>query len=244
VRDRVEELRPAGIRVISEAAGSVALQVSVALVLAGSHSSPSEIENVRERAREKIIEVIGKTGVGQKVRLRPLASAVLSDERVVDAVVSVGEKGKPMPPAGEDFEPPAGVIVNRPEKDDITFAPETFEQKPPAAGVAVTVEVRASVAASSAASPGDPNAVSPDAIKAQITDRLKAFFANVTAGAQVTADALLTALRDDTKYALDPLRLQVTLTTPEQFVQVAQGGQSYTVGENQTFKVVTVEVAP
>ena len=60
----------------------------------------------------------------------------------------------------------------------------------------------------------------------------------------MTADALLTALRDDTKYAIDPLRLQVTLTTPEQFVRVAQGGQSYTVGDNQTFAVVSVEVTP
>jgi uncharacterized phage protein gp47/JayE len=245
IADRIEELRPAGIRVERspdglpfQMAASVSLQIRVELVLAGSHRAPSEIENIHARARETIIEAVGKTGVGQKVRLRPLASAVLADERVVDASIALGEKGRPLPPPGQDFEPPAGVIVSPPERDDVVFGPDAFDQQPPAAGVAVTVEVRASVAAAPAAG------VAADAVRAQLTERLEAFFANLTAGAQVTADALLTALRDDTKYAVDPLRLQVTLTTPEQFVQVAQGGPSYTVGDNQTFAVVSVEVAP
>jgi uncharacterized phage protein gp47/JayE len=236
IHDRIEELRPAGINVLSELAGSVALQARVELVLAGSHRSPSEIENIHARARDTIIDAIARTGVGQKVRLRPLVAAVLADERIVDAAVAVGEKGKPLPPSGQDFEPPAGAIVTKPEASDIAFGPDTFDQKTPATGVAVTVEVRAVVTAT----PGEGNA--PAAVKTQISDRLTAFFANLSAGAQITADALLTALRDDSKYALDPLHLQVTLTTPEQFVVVAQGGQTFTVGDNQSFSVVSVEV--
>jgi hypothetical protein len=156
----------------------------------------------------------------------------------VDVSLAVGDLKQPLPPAGQDFEPPAGFIVNRPEKENVTFGPDVFDQPPPAGGVAVTVEARATFGVTPSAG------VSLDAARARLTELLEGFFAGLTAGAQVTSDALLKALRDDPKYALDPLRLQVTLTTPEQFAQVAHGGQSFAVGENHSFTVVSVEVAP
>ena len=53
---------------------------------------------------------------------------------------------------------------------------------------------------------------------------------------------VLAALRDDTRYALDPLRLRITLSTPDQFVQVAQGGQAFQVLPAQVFSISSIEV--
>ena len=53
---------------------------------------------------------------------------------------------------------------------------------------------------------------------------------------------VLTALRDDAKYAVDASRALVTLQTDERFVQVAQGGQAFTMVAGQSFAVGTVDV--
>jgi hypothetical protein len=100
----------------------------------------------------------------------------------------------------------------------------------------VKVEVRATI-------PATPVSVTQlDAVKTQITNKLDTYFKGLSAGSEVNTENLLTALRDDTRYVIDPLRLRVTLTTPEQFVQIVQGGQAFQVKPNQTFAIVSVEV--
>ena len=53
---------------------------------------------------------------------------------------------------------------------------------------------------------------------------------------------LLNALRDDSKYTIDPLRLQITLTTDEQFAQITLGGPAFQVQPRQIFAIVSIEV--
>ena len=53
---------------------------------------------------------------------------------------------------------------------------------------------------------------------------------------------MLATLRDDGRYAIDPLRLRVTLAAADQFAQLAQGGPRYTVQPGQTFVIAAVEV--
>jgi hypothetical protein len=55
--------------------------------------------------------------------------------------------------------------------------------------------------------------------------------------------AVLTAVRDDAKYAIDPLKTRLTLTSEQQFAQILQGGAAFTVGPGQSFDIVSVDLA-
>jgi hypothetical protein len=232
---RIEELRPAGIRVIKESTRSVALTVLIELVLAGSHLGRNEIEDVRARARAAAAGAVKRAGVGQKLRVQPLVAAILQDERVVDASVTVGVSGGAAGTRGADFQTPDGAVVSL-EEGDVTFAPEAFDQPLTEGDQPVPVEVGATLVARTV------GVTTAQAAQAQLRARLESYFSNLTPGAEVNAAAVLTALRDDEKYALDPLGLRVRITAQEQFVEIAQGGPSFTVRPKHVFTVTGVEV--
>jgi hypothetical protein len=233
---RLEELRPAGIRVVSGSAASVALQASVQLTLAGSHMPPAEVAQVREGARAALVTEVARKGVGEKVRNRPLVAAILRDARVVDAVVTLAVAGAPPVSPGDDVQPDPGAAVVL-TAADVSFGADAFDQ-PLGAGDTIPVEVRAVIGASLL--PGAPL----EQATTQIQGRLRAFFEAVTPGTAVDTAALLTALRDDTRYAIDPLKLSVTLTSADQFAQIVQGGPAFQVLPGQVFTVASVEVTP
>ncbi len=233
---RLDELRPAGIRVVSSATASATLQASVQLTLAGSHLPPAEIAQVREAARAALVAEVARKGVGEKVRNRPLAAAVLRDGRVADAVVTLTLAGAAAGVPGEDLQPDAGAtVVLAPA--DVTFPTEAFDQ-PLGQGDTIPVEVRALVRARLL--PGAPL----DQVTAQLQARLRAFFEALAPGTAVDTAAVLTALRDDGKYAIDPLGLSVTLTSADQFAQIVQGGPAFQVLPGQVFTVAAVDVTP
>lgn len=231
----LDKLRPAGIRVVGEPAGSVALQASVKLVLTGSFLAPSAIDDVHKRVAARLAAEIQKKGVGDAIRVRPLVAALLADNRIVDATITLSAQGGSAGMPGADFQPPGTSAVQL-AASDIAFEPDQYDKPPAAGGQVIPVELRAVLVVQAVAG------VSSDETKAAITARLTQFFSNVTPGTSVDAGALLTALRDDTKYAIDPLKLRVTLTSQNQFVQIAQGGSSFTVQPRQTFTVASVEV--
>jgi uncharacterized phage protein gp47/JayE len=233
---RIEELRPAGIRVLRNKADQSALAANVALVLAGGALPPAEVEAVHQGVRNSLTAEIAKRGVGERIRVKPLVAALLADERIVDATLTLAAKGGAAADAGTDFQPAAGTSVAL-DPADIAFAADTFATSAAAAGQAVRVEVRAVIGVISSAG------VTPDAAKAELTTRLTDFFGTLAPAATVNSAALLVALKNDAKYGLDPLKLVVTLTAGDQFVQVADGGQTFTVQPNQTFAVVSVELA-
>jgi len=235
VRARIDELRPAGIQVVPALAASADLAVHIGLVLAGSHLAPAETQQVRHRATAAVTEVVGRVGVGQPVRTGPLTAAILADNRVVDATVSLGRKGSAPAAAGVDFSPQPGEAV-RLAAADVSFAAETFERASATSGDQVLVRVVASVAAQPVAG------ASLDAVRAQITARLAGYVSGLAAGATVTVAGLLPVLRDDANYQIDPLRLRVTFHSDEQFVEVAQGGPAFTVRVGHTFELDPVEV--
>lgn len=234
---RIEQLRPAGVRVVGSATASVALAVGVKLVLAGSSLSAAEIEKVRADARQTLVAEIKRRGIGDKVRVRPLAAALLADSRIADVELTIGAKGGPTGAANADFDPPPEAMLEL-DGADVAFAAETFDQPLAAAGQPIPVEVRATMRAQPLAG------VALAAVQAAITARLTQFFTRLSAGATVDAAALLTALRDDSQYGIDPLTLKVTLTAQDQFAQIVQGGPTFTVRPLQVFTVAGVELAP
>lgn len=236
VLDRIEELRPAGIRVLRAQAGQAALAANVTLVLAGSSLAPSEVEAVHQGVRNRLVAEIGRKGVRERVRAKPLVAALLSDQRIADVTLAIGAKGGNAPQPGEDYQPDAGSGVSL-DAADIAFGPDSFATAPAAAGQTVRVEVRAIVGATPLAG------VTIEAMKAELTARLTAYLATLAAAATVDSAAVLRALANDAKYAIDPLKLAVTLTAQDQFAQIAQGGQAFTVKPNQAFALVALDLA-
>lgn len=233
----IDKLRPAGIRVIGESAPIVSLQIVAQLLLAGAFFPPTIVEEIHKKVRERLVSEIEKKSVGEALRLRPLAAALLDDKRLVDVVLTVAAKGGPAGAAGVDFSTPSGSAIKL-AADDVSFAPDNYDKPAAAGGQSIPVEVRAVIAATAMAG------VSDSQVKAAVTAKLTQFFASLTPGTTVDAGTLLTKLRDDAKYAVDPLKLQVTIAAQDQFVLVAQGGGMFTVQPNQAFSIVSVEVNP
>jgi uncharacterized phage protein gp47/JayE len=231
---RIEELRPAGIRVLREAAAETALAANVALTLAGGSLPQAEIDKIVAAAKQTLKDEIAKRGVGEKVRIQPLVAALLRNAQIVDASIAIQQKGGAAAAPGTDFVPAPGSTVSL-ATGDISIAPPAFDQAPPAVAT-VTVEVRATFKATLTGSTTVPEAQSV------LTTRLSQFFDTVPVDTRVDSASILTAVRDDAKYGLDPLGLTVTLTSAQQFVQIVQGGPSYRVLPGQKFSVVGVEV--
>ena len=77
---KLEELRPAGIRLLTGPAATVTLAVRVALVLAGGHLAAGEVEApARRRSGSRSSDAGRPVGVGQQVRTGPLLAAILTD---------------------------------------------------------------------------------------------------------------------------------------------------------------------
>ena len=234
VLDRIEALRPAGVHVISRTAKSTALTAGIKLVLAGASATEAEREAIRDNVRQTLTKAVTANGVGQKIRIGTLVAALLGDQRIVDAGVALGPKDGAAPTPGQDVDIDKDAAATL-DEGDISFAAETFAEPPPV-GQPVAVEVRATVAVQLIAG------TRLDDAKAQITARLGAFFGRLLAGSTVDTPTLLQTLRDDSKYAIDPGRLSVTLVADDQFVQILQGGPAYTVKPAQTFTVTAPEV--
>ena len=235
VLERIEQLRPAGIRIVSGAADSINLTARVALTLAGASLPPAEIEEIREGVRRVLIEQVGAKGVGERIRNRPLTSALLADSRIIDAAVSLGTLGDTPGATGADFQPDAGKAMLL-ARDNISFDAEQFADSAAAGAQTIPVDVNASFGVSLV------GATTLDQARDAIKARLEVYLASLAAASVVTAEAILQTVRNDAQYAVDPLRMTVTLTSADQFVQIAQGGPAYTVKPNQTFNLVDAQV--
>jgi hypothetical protein len=227
--------------VVSQTAAKTALSARLALVLAGSSLPSSEIERLQGAVRHQLAGLVAKAGVGQRIRIGPLVSAILADDRIVDATLRLadsapgGHAGAP----GEDFVPAQDTSVFL-DESAIAFDAVAFDV--PTDGAAIPVDVR--FAATIALSPATPIAEA----QAQIEARLRTYFATLSApapsapGAKVSAESLLGVVRDEARYSVDRLTLRATFSAGEQFVTVAAGGPEFTVLPGHTFDVSEVSV--
>lgn len=236
VIDRIEELRPAGIRVLRALAPMVALKARIQLVLASASMAPADVAAVRQGVLTRLGDEIKRRGVGDRIRVKPLVAALLSDVRLADVTLTIGPKDGAAAP-GEDYQPDpgAGTVL---DPADIVIDPETYAESAAPAGQKSRVDVNAVIGATPV------GGALPDAIRTELTTRLTAYAAALTPGMTIDAASLLQALRNDALYAVDPVKLSVTLTAQDQFVLISQGGQSYAVQGDQSFAVLGVELAP
>ena len=235
VTDRIEELRPAGVRVLAEVAGTLFAAARVRLVLAGSGLPDAELVSVQRAVADTLSKAVAATAVGQPVRTSRLVAAVLADERVLDAVIALGEKGGQPGAPGADLDPGAdsGVML---AVQDVSFEKAAIERAA-AAPTTVAAAVRATVRATIV---GD---ATPDTVKAQVSERLERYLAGLAPPGAIAIASVLDGLRDDAAYQLDPLGVRLTIAAGDQFVEVAVGGPSFTVGAAHRLSLVAVEVS-
>ena len=231
---KLEELRPAGIRLLTGSAATVTLAARVELTLAGGHLPAADVEAVHRAAATALVGAVTRTGVGQKVRAAPAAAAILADARVVDVVLRLGPKGSDPGSPGADFVPDGGGSV-RLDAADVAFDPDRYED-----AAAPTSPTAVAVSATVAATP-EAGTVATE-LAGLLTARLTALVSSIGAGSVIDANAVLDALRDDAHYQLDALTLLVRFTLGDTFVEVAPGGAAFTAQAGQTFTVAGVTV--
>lgn len=228
VFQRIEQLRPAGIRLLTpQLSLPVALSANVAFVFAGSSLQPAEIEKIQGAAREALVAAIKNKGIGELIRIKPLAAAILGDGRIVDVdlTISDGSAGTP----NTDFKLPDGKAGEL-KPESIAFT-HTFAE---AAAGATVLDVNASMKIAT----GDATQA-----KNEIRPKLEAYFAGVRGGDVIDAQKLLDALRGSgDPYGIDPLTFVVTIGSGATAVPVALSAASFPVAADQAFRVVSVEV--
>lgn len=229
---RLEELRPAGILIVKARASETQLEARAELVLAGASLPQAELDALLNKVQTTLSREVGKRGVGERIRVQPLVAALLADERIIDARLSLQVKGAPATAPGTDFTPDTGATVILAAGDIVLTT--TFDQQPAAAQVGI--EVRGSFQLQVLSGQTVPG------VQPLLTAKLGQFFGSLPVDASVDMAAILNAVRDDTKYQINSLGTTITLTSAQQFFQIVQGGAAYRVLAGQTFTVLPVEV--
>jgi uncharacterized phage protein gp47/JayE len=229
VAQRIEQLRPAGIRIAQplQLTTPVTLTATIAFLYAGSSLQPAEMDKIESAARDALVAAIKNKGIGELIRIKPLAASILGDARIIDVDITLSDSGAGTPNA--DFKILDGKSAEL-KADDVHFS-HTFAEA--AAGTA-SLDVSASMKI------GNGDAVQA---KSEIRPKLEAFFAGLHAGDVVDAQKLLDAVRGSgDPYGIDPLTFVVTIGSGATAVPVAMAAATFPVAADQTFRVVNVEV--
>jgi hypothetical protein len=232
VLNRIEELRPAGIRILKDKAGETALAARVRLVLAGAPVPQGDVDTIFASVKKILIATVNERGVGDRLRAGRLVAALLADTRIADAVVAVGAKDGPAPLPGSDFVPADDTTLTLADAD-IVFDEPAFEESSAPAAVTVSVRGRFKLALLAGTTQADAQNL--------LRIKLNQFLTALPPGARIDTASLLTGLRDDGHYGIDPLGLSVTLSLGQEIFTISEGGPSFEVKASQSFTVIGVE---
>jgi hypothetical protein len=233
IDDRIEELRPAGVRV-RWTKTSVKLRAKLKLILAGSALPATEVDALKETARKALVKAVNARGIGETVRIQPLIAALLGDPRVVDVKLELGRQD--LGTMGtSDVKVDPGTAASLAEED--IDSPLTHEFDQPAGGktrVDVTVQMAVTLVPT----------VTLAKAEADLRVKLETYLAGLSAGTVVDAPSVLLALRDDTQYGIDPLTLGVLFAAGAEGVLVTSNGVSFTVKSEQQFVLSALQLRP
>lgn len=230
VAERVEQLRPAGIRVDTGTAGHKAVAVTVFLVLAGTGVSGVALSRVTAGVEQRIADRLGAVPPGGQIRVTALTAAALEDPLVADATVAFTD-----PAAG----PIDTLTLGSGEVLDVlrpfTFPPPQPEQGP--GGVVPTLSDVDAVLPLRL-QPGVTVAEAAEAIRLAVESLLPSRSPSVP----LTVDGLAAAIRDDTRFGLVRELATVTVESGGRFVQLLDGQGSYLPAAGEQLRRRTLDV--
>ena len=228
---RIDELRPAGIRVISSEAARKRLNVRVELTLAGAGLPDPEVASLTGDAEDRLAEYLTNISPGGKVRQAKLLALALEDDRIVDATVVLLPEGEA---ETDELTLDSGEILEvvRP----FSFPSPAYEEQPgamPATSATVSAILPIHLVA------GVTLADATDAINLALDSHLSSRGPD----ASLTVDGLAAAIRDDTRFALVRSDVVVTIETSDgRFQQLTDGAGEYTPAEKETLQKGMVDV--
>ncbi|WP_157732516.1 baseplate J/gp47 family protein [Cellulomonas sp. PSBB021] len=221
---RVDDLRPAGVRVTLGRTQPQPAQVTATLVLAGSGVGGAELQSLQSALEERVAAIVGALPPGGTARAAQLSAAALSDPRIVDATFGLDTGAGPQP----SVTAPTGHVLSvvRPFTHLVSTESGT--------GPGATVEVDALV----------PVHLAPGVTAGQAEQAMslaaRSWAAGLGPGTQISVDAFVAAVRDDTRYAV--VRAHVALTTEAEgrFLRLADGLGTHALGAQDSARIRSV----
>ena len=229
VAEGISQLRPAGIRVVPTGLTEVEVRVTGTLTLAGSGVPAADLPGLQAGVEQRVVDLIRPLPPGAALRQGPLVLAALADPRVVDAAFQLETDTGAGP--GVTAAPHAILRPKRPFT--LQVSTETGAATP-GAEIAVDVHLPVRLVA------GVTAAEATTALTAAATSWL----AGLGPGQAITVDALLAAVRDDTRFQLLRAESAVTTECAGRFLQLTDGVGSHAIatGDQVTVRSTVVDV--
>jgi uncharacterized phage protein gp47/JayE len=222
---RLDELRPAGIRVLRKDAVSLGVAVVVKLTLAGTGLPASQLASVTDPIDAALRAYLAGLAPGSTARKSKMQALALGDTRVQDATVVL------QPSGGAETEELALGSDQALAVTSVTFPAPTAEQAP-----ATTAKVSVIL----------PLHLVGGTTEADATDTLNksvaAYVAKSGSDLPLSVDGLMGAVRDDSRFALIRAEAVMTVENGDRFRQLIDGSGSYTPAPNEGLVVGDVGV--
>ncbi|CAN5589382.1 hypothetical protein BH24ACT5_BH24ACT5_20400 [soil metagenome] len=229
VAERIEDLRPAGVRVLPPVpTTNTDFTVAASITLGGSGVSGSDLVSLQSALEERVVAYIRSLPPGGTLRQAQVVLAALTDVRIVDASFEFAVGGGT---PTTTVSAPTGTVLRPLQPFAFTVATESG-----AAGPGETIHVDTMVPVHLVV-----GVTAADAEAAIIT-AASAWAASRQGGQTITADALIAALRDDTRHQIIRAEMTVTTEAADRFLQLADGLGSHPVGPDDHVVIRTIRV--
>jgi len=232
----VRDFRPAGIFVDLSYAGRVVLAAHLTLTLAGRSLPTSDVVNIQDGVFNRLDAAVKGLAPGGVLRKARLLASLLEDQRIVDVVLSMTADGTPI--AGDAFTLPASKSAKI-EKSGVSFDKIRFETEPSGGGPRTTQVDLDFVVAITDDSITDTSALEP-VVRVALAPLLK----NLGPGGSLSFDAVLDALRSDTRFVVSAASssLELVLDTGA-FTELRNSDSPYVLAEAETLNLRAVRLS-
>ncbi len=230
VLERLDDLRPAGIRIPAPSkVEPVELTVTATVTLAGSGVTPTELASLQADLEQRVVDHIRTLAPAGVVRQAQVVIAALSDERIVDASFEFSLGGAPQPTIAA----PTATVLDPVVPFGFTVLTESGASGP---GIGISIDALVPVHLA----PGVTAAEAESAIAAAA----QSWAGGLRAGDVITVDALIAALRDESRYAIVREDTSVTTEAADRFLQLADGIGTHPLapGDQVTLRSVAPDV--
>lgn len=225
VQRRLDELRPAGVRIVRQDAASLDVRVVVSLTLAGTGLPASQMASVTEPIAAALKDYLGRLSPGATARKSKLQALALGDGRVQDVRIVL------RPAGGAETEelvlaPGQAVTVT-----GVEFTAPTAESAP---AITAKVSVIVPVHLVGSTTEADANTL--------LKTSVAAYVAKGAPDVPLSVDSLVGAIRDDSRFAIVRGEVVLTVEKGDRFFQLVDRSGSYTPSPSEGLVVGDVGV--
>lgn len=224
VAARIQDLRPAGVRVLAGTAATQQIDLEVTLTLAGS--GVSDLAALQAEVQTTLSGALNAITPGGAVRRGPMLSTLLADSRILDATILMSLDGGP-PAESAQLADGSALAVGT-----FTFPPAATETEAVAPAVQADVEIPIILAGAATATEAQ------DALRLAV----ESYLVTPPSGG-LTVDAMIGAVRDETRYAVVREGVSVTFEADGRFIRLTDGQGSYVLLQGQTVTLRTYTAA-